>query len=170
MCVLLLTSAVMFSGMSEPASAQTPKDGKFLTAVGEGVAAGIASVEGSQLAVNEMGKAFATYMMGDGANRTRMVKQAKAVCRELNAASRKGAKATRAKARQMGKQMGDADRSALEDLDGDARVSQEDKFSIGLVVGLVSGAVTRAGVGVYCPRHNKQVSTILQAWQTEMTG
>lgn len=165
--VMLLAAALVSTLTSSAASARKvegPKDDKYLRTVADGTRKGIASVAGSQLEVNEFGVNFAEYLLQSDEVADSLITQAKTVCKELNVAAKRGAKAVRARARALGTEIGRDDRESLEELEADPDLSDQDKFSVGMVIGLMTGVAFKAGVQSYCPRHNKQAVVLTTAW------
>jgi len=171
--VLLAVSALIWSTTGNVASAravQSPKDQQFVTQVVGGVKNSIAAVDGTRFEVNEFGLYFAASIFADPAFASDMTARAKSTCRKLNAAAKKGPKAVGAAARKIGSEIGQGDREALTQLDADTSLTEDDKFSVGIVIGMVAASVFSNGVRVYCPRHTKHVVTMTQAWTASLSS
>lgn len=168
---MLLTGALVWTLSSSAASARTvqaPKDDRYLRAVITATGEGIASLDGTRFEVNEFGVDFAAYILQSGDFTSVMIRQAKGICRELNAAAKRGPKAVRTRSAAIGEKIGRDDLESLQEVDANPELSDDDKFSVGVVVGLISTASFKAGLQSYCPRHNKQARVMTQAWNSAL--
>lgn len=168
--VLLLSSALLWSMLGSVASAQSVKDQKLVSQVISDVKASIAATAGTRFEVNTVGSGFANALLTDKATLSDMIARAKTTCAELNAAAKKGAKAVKTQAQKSGASLGKKQVKNLAALEADTDLTIDDKFSIGVVLGMVTASMFANGVNVYCPRHKSQVSVLTQAWTSAITG
>lgn len=134
------------------------KDAVFATKVKESVDKSIEVLVGSSFEVDSTGRAFAENYLQDAEVIDMLVGTSKQYCKQLNAASKKGPRAVRAKAVQIGKRRGTQDYELIAALidEAAARGLPEDYlFSIATVIGMISAAHIIHGLEVYCPKYAK---------------
>ena len=168
--VLLLVSALLWSAPGSVASAQSVKDQQLISEITESVKAAIAATTGTRFEVNAVGNDFANSILTDKATMAKIVARAKAACTKLNAVAKKGPKAVKAQALKIGADLGKDQRTQLISLESDPDLTFDDKFSIGVVIGMVNASMFTNGMNVYCPRHAKQASVLVQAINAAIIG
>ena len=172
--VMLLVSALVWALSGSAASARTAqssKDTAFVRATKGAVTAGIESLAGTRFEVNAFGTNAVEAIFADGETMETMVARVKNTCVALNGAAKKGPKAARAKATAVGRDLGQKAWAFLKDIEADPDYSAEDKYAMGVVIGLLDATLIKMGTQTYCPRHGKHVPRMTRAWNNAvLTG
>jgi len=153
-------------------NAQTTQsnDTKFLSLLVSTVQSRIISVSGTRFEVNATGIELAEYLLTDSKYRADAVKEAKAACRKLNAAAKKGKKAVAKEATNIGTNKGRRDLGILLYLESEPGLDEDDKFSMGVVIGIIASVSTIVGIQTYCPKHSAHADGIVKAWTAVVTS
>lgn len=151
----------------------TGKDAVFATKVKESVDEAIEALVGSSFEVDSTGRAFAEAYLQDAEVIDMLVGMSKQYCKQLNAASKKGPRAVRAKAVQIGKRLGTEDYEAIAALidEAAARGLPEDYLiSIATIIGMISAAQIIHGLEVYCPKYAKYTEPMMIAYTASLAA
>lgn len=163
--ILLLAAPHQVNAQKAP-----PDDTKFLNLLVGTVQSRVMSTSGTRFEVNATGIELAEYLLTSSKYRTNAVKEAKAACSKLNAAAKKGKKAIEDEATKIGTNKGRVDLGVLLDLESETGFDEDDKFSMGVVIGIIASVSTIVGIQTYCPKHSAQAAGIVKAWTAVVTS